>query len=328
MGARAGYRGAGGQELAPAEVVDAGTYNSLVQIDVLDLEFQGSPHVIASFLVHGPQGPVLIEPGPGSTLPTLLAGLEERGVRPGDVRDVLVTHIHLDHAGSAGWWAQQGARIFVHGIGAPHLVDPSKLLGSATRIYGDRMDSLWGEVLPAPAERVVAVEDGEVLEVGGLEITAVETPGHAWHHHVWVLGDIAFAGDAAGILLPGNDWIDLPAPPPEFDLPAWKTTLERLRGLGLSTLYRTHFGTGSDPQRELAVFEQTLIQGVEWVREMLERQMDRDGMVREFSRRMRARARNLGVSDEDALRYELSNPRSMSVDGIARYLRKGRERNP
>jgi glyoxylase-like metal-dependent hydrolase (beta-lactamase superfamily II) len=297
-----------------------------VQIDVLDLEFQGSPHVIASFLVHGPQGPVLIEPGPGSTLPTLLAGLAERGVRPIDVRDVLVTHIHLDHAGSAGWWAQQGARIFVHGVGAPHLVDPSKLLGSATRIYGDRMDSLWGEVLPAPAERVVAVEDGEILEVGGLEVTAVDTPGHAWHHHTWVLGDIAFTGDAAGIMLPKNDWIDLPAPPPEFDLTAWRTTLEKLRGLGTSRLYRTHFGAGSDPRRELAAFEETLRQGVAWVREMLERQTERDAMVREFSRRMRDRALSLGMSDEDARGYELSNPRSMSVDGIARYLRKSAAR--
>ncbi len=299
-----------------------------MRIDVLDLEFQGSPHVIASFLVHGPQGPVLIEPGPGSTLPTLLAGLEKHGVRPDDVRDVLVTHIHLDHAGSAGWWAQQGARIFVHGIGAPHLVDPSKLLGSARRIYGDRMDSLWGEVLPAPAGRVVVVQDGDVLEVGGLEITALETPGHARHHHAWVVGDIAFAGDAAGIMLPHNDWIDLPAPPPEFDLAAWKTTLEKLRGLGLRALYRTHFGAGSDPQHELATFEETMDQAVEWVREMLERQMEREAMIPEFSRRMRARARELGMSEEDALSYELSNPRSMSVDGIARYLRKRRETQP
>ncbi len=175
-----------------------------MRIDTIDLEFQGASNVIASFLIHGPGGPVLVETGPVSTLPTLLARLEERGVRPGDVRDVLVTHIHLDHAGAAGWWAREGARVWVHSVGAPHLVDPGKLLASAKRIYGDRMDALWGEVVAAPADRVIAVDDGAQLEVGGLSITAIDTPGHAWHHHVYRLEDVAFTGDAAGILLPGH----------------------------------------------------------------------------------------------------------------------------
>ena len=127
-----------------------------MRIETIDLGFRGTPRVIAAFLILGPQAPVLIETGPGSTLPTLLEGLERLGVSPVDVRDVLVTHIHLDHAGAAGWWARQGARVHVHPVGAPHLVDPARLLASSKRIYGEAMDSLWGEVLPAPADRVTA----------------------------------------------------------------------------------------------------------------------------------------------------------------------------
>lgn len=293
-----------------------------MRIETLDLRFQGQARVIAAFLIHGPEGPVLVECGPGSTLQTLLGELERRGIQASDVRDVLVTHIHLDHAGSAGWWARQGARVWVHPAGAPHLVDPAKLLASATRIYGERMDELWGEFLAAPAERVIAVEDGTKIEAGGLTITAVETPGHARHHHVYQVGEVAFAGDAAGILIPGNRWIDLPAPPPEFDLPGWKASLDRLRGLRLRTIYRTHFGPTSDVPEELERFEEVLDRGVQWIREMLEQGLDREAMIDEFTRRMRSWATRLGADESEALAYELANPRSLSVDGIARYWRK------
>jgi glyoxylase-like metal-dependent hydrolase (beta-lactamase superfamily II) len=291
-------------------------------IEVLDLQFQGTPHVIAAFLIRGPEGPVLVETGPGSTLPALLAELKRHDVSPTDVRDVLVTHIHLDHAGAAGWWARQGAKIHVHPRGAPHLIDPGKLIASATRIYRERMEPLWGEILSAPADRVVAVEDGDVLQVGGLEITVIETPGHARHHHAFRLGNVAFTGDAAGILLPGSSWIDLPAPPPEFDLEAWKLTLERLGTAGLEVLYRTHFGPTSAADVELNAFEDVLEQGAEWVREMVLHGVDRDEMVEAFTARMRELGAAQGVDPAMTVAYELANPRVMSVDGIARYWRK------
>lgn len=295
-----------------------------MQIDTLDLEFQGVPHVVAAFLIRGPGGPVLVETGPATTLATLLARLAEHGVGPADVKDVLVTHIHLDHAGAAGWWARQGARIWVHPVGAPHLVDPRKLLASAGRIYGDRMETLWGEVLSAPSDRVIAVRDGATIEAGGLRFTAVETPGHAWHHHLYRVGEVAFSGDAAGILRPGSRFIDLPAPPPEFDREAWTLSLARLRGLGVRTLYRTHFGPSSDVQDELSRFELLMGQAVEWIREMLERGVERDAMVEEFGRRMREQAAAAGSGEADARGYELANPRAMSVDGITRYWHKRR----
>jgi len=294
-----------------------------MHIETLDLRFQGTAEVIAAFLIHAPDGPVLIETGPGSTLPTLLDELARRGVRPGDVRHVFVTHIHLDHAGAAGFWARQGAQVYVHPAGAPHLIDPGKLLASARRIYGERMDALWGEVLSAPAERVVVVEDGRTVDAAGLALEAIATPGHAGHHHVFRSGDVAFAGDAAGIRLPGQEWIDLPAPPPEFDLDAWRVSLGRLRAAGLRTLYRTHFGAGSDVRGELDRFERLLEQGAAWVLEMLESGLERERMVERFGELMRGRAAADGVGGEAALEaYELANPRSMSVDGIARYWRK------
>lgn len=289
-------------------------------VETLDLRFQGTPHVIAAFLLRGPEGPVLIETGPSSTLPRLLSELGRLGVDPDEVRDVLVTHIHLDHAGAAGWWAHRGARVHVHPQGAPHLIDPSKLVASATRIYGARMDALWGEIPAAPAGNVVVIRDGEILEVGGLRIEVVESPGHARHHHVYRLGDVAFTGDAAGIRLPEVDWIDLPAPPPEFDLEAWHETIARLRALKLRRLYRTHFDASpGDADAELRRFDDLLTRGADLVRRALDEGLGREAMVARFSTDMRALAGDVGLDAALLGAYELANPRTMSVDGIARY---------
>ncbi|MDX1502901.1 MAG: MBL fold metallo-hydrolase [Thermoanaerobaculia bacterium] len=290
-----------------------------VEIHPLDLDFQGTPQTIASFLVRGPDGVALVETGPGSTLRTLRRRLAESGVEEGEVRAVLVTHIHLDHAGAAGWWARRGATVYVHPRGAPHLVDPSRLLRSATRIYGDRMDVLWGETVPAPADRVVAVEDGEEVSAAGLTFQAVETPGHARHHHVWRLGRVLFSGDAAGIRLPGESWIDLPAPPPEFDLEAWKESLARIRGLGARTLYRTHFGPTTEVAAELDAFEASLEETAEFVGRMVREGASREEMLTRYGRRVRELASEAGVDETAARAYEVANPREMSVDGIARY---------
>jgi glyoxylase-like metal-dependent hydrolase (beta-lactamase superfamily II) len=291
--------------------------------ETIDLRFQGKPHVIAAFLLRGPEGPVLIETGPSSTLPRLLSELDRLGVDPAEVRDVLVTHIHLDHAGAAGWWARRGARVHVHPEGAPHLIDPSKLVASATRIYGERMDTLWGEIPAAPAENVVVIRDGEILEVGGLRIEVIESPGHARHHHVYRLGDVAFTGDAAGIRLPEVDWIDLPAPPPEFDLEAWHETIARLRGLKLRRLYRTHFDASpGDADAELARFDDLITRGADLVRRTIDEGLERPAMVARFSAEMRALAGDVGLDAAMLEAYELANPRVMSVDGIARYWKR------
>jgi glyoxylase-like metal-dependent hydrolase (beta-lactamase superfamily II) len=296
-----------------------------MEIHTLDLHFLQQPQTIASYLVIGPDGPVLVETGPMSTLDTLHERLAEHGLSPADVKHVLVTHIHLDHAGAAGWWARQGAQIYVHHVGAPHLIDPSRLLRSATRIYGDMMDSLWGGFLSSPAERVTAVEDGQVIHAAGLTFTAIDTPGHAFHHHTYRLGDIAFTGDAAGIHIPGVFFVDLPAPPPEFQLEIWQATIDRLLAQDFSAIYPTHFGRLEDWRGQLEVLAGLMQVASEFVEVRLNAGIDREQILDDYRAWFNVRASAAGMSDTAFAQYEAANPLYMSVDGIIRYWTKKRQ---
>jgi glyoxylase-like metal-dependent hydrolase (beta-lactamase superfamily II) len=293
-----------------------------MQIHTLDLNFQNTPDTIASYLVLGPEGPVLVETGPGSTIETLKLRLADYGFSPHDIKYVLVSHIHLDHAGAAGWWAQQGAQIFVHHVGAPHLIDPSKLLASAGRIYGDRMAPLWGSVLPAPSENVTPVFEGEVIKVAGLSFKAIDTPGHAYHHHAYQLDEVAFTGDAAGIHIPGPEFVDLPAPPPEFNLELWLKSVDRLRELNVETIYPTHFGRVDDWRGHLDAFSTLLVEASEFIRVRMERNLGRDEILGEYLEWQQRRAGSAKMNELLLNRYEVSNPLSMSVDGMMRYWKK------
>ncbi len=298
-----------------------------MEIHSIDLHFQGKVHEIATYLVVGPQGPVLVEPGPCSTLAALHTGLAQYGYKSSDIRHILVTHIHLDHAGSAGWWAQQGSRTHVHQRGARHLIDPTKLIASAKRIYQDRMDALWGEILPAPAEQVTALADVDTVQVGGLTFTALDTPGHANHHHSFRLDDVVFTGDAAGMRLPGSPFISLPTPPPEFNLEAWHQTLIRLLEEKFTTLYLTHFGPIMDVQPHLEMLTSLLDQSAEFVRERMQNDVDRDKIMQEYQAWDRNRAAAKGVSEQVYEQYEIAGSTSMSVDGLMRYWRKRWEKD-
>ncbi len=293
-----------------------------MKISRLDLKFLSLPETIAAYLLHGPDGYVLVETGPASTLSTLREQLALHGLAPGDLNHVLVTHIHLDHAGAAGWLAQEGAQIYVHEVGAPHLVDPSRLLVSAGRIYGDRMDELWGETVAAPADRVTAVKDGDLIDVAGLQFTALNTPGHAWHHHTYRLDDIAFTGDAAGIRLPATDLVDLPAPPPEFKLEVWQATIDRLLAENFSAIYPTHFGRTEDVRGQLESLRSLMEEAAEFVRLRMVDGEDRDAIVSAYIDWSHERMRANGLSDYSIEQYNAANPLFMSVDGIMRYWRK------
>jgi glyoxylase-like metal-dependent hydrolase (beta-lactamase superfamily II) len=293
-----------------------------MQIQIIDLNFQSVSQAIAAYLVTGPEGVVLIETGPGSTLTQLKTGLAEAGHQPSDIQHVLLTHIHLDHAGAAGWWASQGATVYVHPAGAPHLIDPAKLISSASRIYGDQMDLLWGKIEPAPVENVVSVPNRSRLALAGLVFEAIETVGHAGHHYTYRVGDVAFTGDAAGVHLPGSSFLSLPAPPPEFDREKWRETINLLRQEQFTTLYPTHFGPVSEPGPYLDTLEQLLDEATEFVGRRMAAGATREEIMADYLNWQKARAAAAGVSEWLAQRYEAANPNFMSVDGIMRYWRK------
>ncbi len=290
---------------------------------LVDLAF-GQPEVLASYLLLDPR-PALVETGPASCLEALEAGLADHGVRVEDLEAVAVTHIHLDHAGAVGVLCRRNPRlrVFVHPVGAPHLVDPSRLVRSARRIYGDRMEELWGEVAPVPADRVVAVQDGQVFQLGGRPLTAVDTPGHANHHHVYVdvSSRLAFTGDAAGISLPNCPVVRPPTPPPELDLDAWEKTLDRLEALQLSRLCLTHFGVREDPPAVLAELRRRLreVERLLWEGWRAGEDVDhltqrlRDYLQPEVEARCGARA---------ADRQEIAANYRMNVLGYVRYFEK------
>jgi glyoxylase-like metal-dependent hydrolase (beta-lactamase superfamily II) len=221
-------------------------------IDYVDVNFQGEPGLIATGVLHGSQGAALIDPGPSTTLDRLLSELRAIGIEPGDVRAILLTHIHLDHAGATGRLVElcPHADVIVHERGAPHMVDPSKLIASATRLYQDDMARLWGEILPVPAGRVRALGETARLDVVGHEIDVAWTPGHASHHvsYFFPAVRVAFVGDTAGLCRPSGRLVIPPTPPPDIDLEAWRTSTQRILAWEPETLFLTHFGPQSAPR--------------------------------------------------------------------------------
>ena len=298
------------------------------QVHTLDLGFQKTAYAIASYLIPTSRGAVLIESGPGSTIEGLKAGLKPFQLSPADISDVLLTHIHLDHAGAAGWLARQGARIHVHPNGAQHLLDPEKLLKSAKRVYGDRMEELWGEFLPVPESHLVVNPPGAKIEIGGLEFLALDTPGHADHHFAYLLEDICFSGDVGGVRLPGPDYLCIPAPPPEFHLGKWRDTLAKLRAVKFRRIAPTHFGIFEDVEKHLEMLDR----GLEELSEFIERVMPGDPPIEEIERRYREwmgkRYASHGVDGQRLHAYEVANPSWMAPSGIQRYWRKHRMNQP
>lgn len=293
-----------------------------MEVITIDLQFRNVEHGIAAYVVIGQGGPVLIETGPGSTLKQLLSSLKYHGIAASDIRHVFVTHIHLDHAGAAGWWSEQGAKIYVHQRGARHLVDPSRLLGSAKRIYGENMDSLWGPMLPVPAGQLNELCDNDVVEVNGLHISALDTPGHAYHHLVLRIGDYAFCGDVAGVSIPGARFVMLPTPPPEFDVSAWQSSLVKLSKIDLERLYLTHFGCVEDVPEHLSMLTRLLDDTSEVVRRCMYEGMDRQAIIQHMTDRTRRRLVEAGLMDAILSKIQVANPVDISVDGIMRYWDK------
>jgi len=295
--------------------------------DHIDLHFRGSPRVIAAALMQGADGVTLIDPGPTSCLPVLESGLRERGLTLRDVRTLLLTHIHLDHAGASGTIVERvpKVKVYVHERGAPHMIDPAKLLASATRLYGDQMDALWGAFLPVPAGQVTALKGGEQLDLAGTAINVAYTPGHA-KHHVSFLDEhagIAYVGDTAGVRVSG-DYLIAPTPPPDIDIEAWQQSLDTIDAWQPVSLFLTHFGPVTPARAHLARFRTTLASAAATAHEMMAAGGTDDELATRFAERMRQDVRK-ALPEHEARAAELAAPFDQLWQGLARYWQKKKQ---
>ncbi|MBA3961350.1 MAG: MBL fold metallo-hydrolase [Chthoniobacterales bacterium] len=290
-------------------------------VHVLDTRQLGRPGIIAATAVETSDGLILFDTGPESTFTNVADGLRKVGFEPDDVRHVFLSHIHLDHAGAAWRFAELGATTYVHPRGAPHLLDPRKLIESAKRIFGDEMDKLWGRIAPVPAERLRVIEDGEIIRVGNLEVRAIATPGHASHHHVYVWDDSVFGGDIAGVQLGGAPPVP-PFVPPELDIESWLESIAKLRELQVTKLYLPHFGLARGRIEEhLDILSERIRRWSEWLRDRLREGIEVEQLKPLFAEYEAADLRAGGASTEQVADYEAADPSYMAVTAAARYWR-------
>lgn len=291
-----------------------------MKLNIIDLQFLQSSQVIAAFLIQEGTRNILVETGPASTLKTLKEALTQYGLQPEDITDVLLTHIHFDHAGAAWYFASKGAHVYVHPVGYPHLRHPEKLVASAKRIYKDQMDELWGDIYAIPEDKLTAIEDREVLKLGTLKWIAHHTPGHAKHHIAWQLDDLLFTGDVAGISLQGRAVVP-PCPPPDIDLEAWDQSMQRIGELEPQKLLLTHFGAVTDIEQHLLKLKDELWYWANWIREN-GMEKNPEEIIPEFVMMIEHRLKKLGLEKEWIERYHKANPPEMSVTGLQRYWKK------
>jgi glyoxylase-like metal-dependent hydrolase (beta-lactamase superfamily II) len=243
------------------------------------------------------------------------------------VTHVLLSHIHLDHAGAAGYLARQGADVYVHPMGAPHMLNPEKLIASATRIYGDRMDTLWGEFLSVPEDRLKAPKDAEEIVIGNLRFVPLNTPGHANHHFVYLFEDICFTGDVGGVRIPGYPMLRVPLVPPELHIERWQEIVRQLQKLGFKRIAPTHFGVFDDAEWHLDQVLQSLEAAARWLEDVMPGEPPIEDLREMFTAWMEDQAREMGLSEDVIKAYSLANPLGMSADGLLRYWKKYRTAN-
>jgi glyoxylase-like metal-dependent hydrolase (beta-lactamase superfamily II) len=294
-------------------------------LSYFDLDFMDLPRIIAAGVVHGAGGVALIDPGPSSTLPRLRSTLAAAGLSPRDVTTILLTHIHLDHAGATGTLVreQPGIRVYVHEKGAPHLANPEKLLASATRLYGDAMDRLWGNVLPVPPTAMAVLQGGERIAVGTKTFDVEYTPGHASHHVSYLDREsgIAFVGDTGGVRLMAGGFVMPPTPPPDVDLEAWRHSLALIDRWRPDTLFLTHFGPSAPVGGHLSALRDHIVLTSALAKRSLTREgadADREAWFVDELRRELARRMNVA----DAHAYEVAGRFDLNWRGLARYWRK------
>ena len=291
-------------------------------VHVLDTRQLGKAGIIASTAVETNDGLVLFDTGPESTFANVAEQLQEAGLAAKDVRHVFLSHIHFDHAGAAWRFAELGATIYVHPRGAPHLIDPTKLIDSATRIYGNKMEMLWGRFAPISERRVRIMHDMDLVRVAPFEVRAIATPGHASHHNAYHWEDNVFGGDVAGVRLGGGPPVP-PFVPPELHIESWLESLEKIRGLNAKKLYLPHFGLveGSIPAH-LDALDKRIRRWAIWFRDRIRAGDDEKQLIPAFAISVAEELRQAGATDEEMRDYECADPSFMAVGAALRYWQK------
>lgn len=300
----------------------------MVTTVTLDLDWVGHPRSIASALLRDGHTASLIDPGPGSTLATLRERLANLGLQVSDLSSILLTHIHLDHAGAAGALVRENPAlpVYVHQRGAPHMMDPSKLLHSASRLYGDDLHRLYGEFVPVPQENLRVLEGGESIPIGSRHLSVLYTPGHASHHVTFFdpSDGMAFVGDTAGISVNGHPYILPATPPPDIDFELWERSLDSIEALHSETLFLTHFSLAEHAERHLRSYRERLRRWRELSREIFETTADEQLAMRRFTQEVTTEAAQC-LSSDDLQHYAFNGALNLSWLGLARYHRKRAE---
>ena len=291
----------------------------------VDVEYKGVPRLIACGVLETDTGLLLVDPGPTVSLSVLEQKLEAHGTSFADVHGLLLTHIHLDHAGATGVIVDRypHVQVYVHRIGAKHMIRPERLLASAHRIYGDKMDALWGAFLPTPEANVHRLEGGETLSIGGRDLDVAYTPGHAIHHVCYLdhATGTAFVGDTAGMRVSGVPYVVPVTPPPDVHLERWHESLGILRAWQPAYLFPTHFGPSDDVAWHLDEIARGLDAWAEIVRLSLNDDREDDERARAFQETIFA-AMRAEHAEADRASYEQMGAPAASWYGLARYWRK------
>jgi len=290
-------------------------------ISILDTRHLGRAGIVAATALETNDGIALFDTGPESTFENVIAELRKAGFDAKDVRHVFLSHIHFDHSGAA-WRFAETATVYVHPRGAPHLIDPAKLIESATRIFGTDMERLWGKIAPVPQERVKILDDNDVVRLQPFEIRAIATPGHASHHHVYHWDDNVFGGDIAGVRIGTGPPIP-PFVPPELHIESWLDSIHKIRALKPKNLYLPHFGkVESFIPDHLDALEERVNCWSEWLRDRIRAGADEQRLKAEFAEYEHVDLRVWGASQEDVDGYEAADPSYMAPPAAIRYWNK------
>ena len=295
------------------------------KITTLDDNWLGRPRSIGTALLESDGHRAIVDPGPGSTLDTLKKELRAHGASVSNLDAILLTHIHLDHAGATGALVKENPQlaVYVHTKGAPHMMDPSKLLASAARLWPDNLQQLFGDAVPVPAENLRILEGGETIRLGSRKIAVAYTPGHA-SHHVSYFEDaegVAFVGDTTGVKIEGHSYAMPATPPPDIDLKIWDTSFAAILERQPKRLFLTHFGFSENPAAHIAQFRERLHHWMETTERILQTARDDAQAMESFLSATRAEVAQ-HLPGEDVEQYLQTAGLNLSFLGLARYARK------